>query len=64
MSRKGSPVQSYTNTSSDHRVWPGIRTPDGLTLELAPGESVDLDVEVTDPYLQPTKAAPTEKESK
>ena len=52
---------SYTNTSSSRRVWPRIQGPDGHTLELDPGESVDLDPPegFADPYLQPTVADTT-----
>lgn len=43
----------YVNTSSETRRWTGIQRPDGRGLELEPGETVDLDQEVSDPFLQP-----------
>ena len=43
----------YVNTDAHARVWPTLQHPDGCTLGLEPGETVDLDVEVEDPSLQP-----------
>lgn len=43
----------YVNSDIHARVWTHLTNPEtGATLELAPGESVDLDEEVADPYLQ------------
>ena len=43
----------YQNTSSETRRWTGVQRRDGRGLELGPGETVDLDCEVSDPWLQP-----------
>jgi hypothetical protein len=43
----------YQNTSSETRRWTGIQRPDGRGLELEPGEVVELDCEVSDPFLAP-----------
>ena len=43
----------YQNTSSETRRWTGVQRPDGRGLELGPGETVELDCEVSDPFLAP-----------
>ena len=45
-------MASYRNTDVHVRTWPSLRRPDGRTLELGPGEKVDLDVDVTDVWLK------------
>lgn len=45
----------YVNTSSEARRWLHVQRPDGRGLELEPGETVDLDQEVSDPFLQPVE---------
>lgn len=45
----------YVNTSSETRRWTGIQRPDGRGLELGPGETVELDCEVSDPFLAPVE---------
>jgi len=48
----------YTNASSERRIWPTLTNPaTGRTVELAPGQQVELDVPVNDPYLQIVKVA-------
>ena len=46
----------YRNTSALRRVWTHITAPSG-TLELDPGETVDLDGPVSDPHLTPAEPA-------
>lgn len=55
-------VTEYTNTDSQRRVWPDIQLPDGHTLELDAGETVELDLAAgfDDPFLKP-KAKPARK---
>ena len=50
-------LRTFTNTDVHGRVWPHIQRPDGSTLELAPGESaeVDLPEEFSDPHLSDAK---------
>lgn len=54
-----------TNTDVHTRYWPDLSA-DGHTLELAAGESADVDVpaDFTDPYLKPAKAKAKPSESK
>lgn len=49
----------YVNTDWQSRVWLHLQTPDGQTLELAPGETVELADRIEDPYLKPAKPAKT-----
>jgi hypothetical protein len=51
----------YENVDYQTRVWPSIRTADGRTLELGPGETADLpdDIDVDDPFLRPVTVEPT-----
>jgi hypothetical protein len=46
----------YVNTSSEARRWLHVQRPDGRGLELEPGEIVDLDQEVSDPFLTPVES--------
>lgn len=51
----------YKNYSEEQRVWPGVQRPDGTTLELEPGEVVELDdlpEGFNDPYLKPVGYVP------
>lgn len=45
----------HENIDTHSRVWPGLQTVDGRTLELAPGEIGDVatDEPIDDPYLKP-----------
>ena len=58
---KGRPLMAvYKNTSSSYRLWPAITNPHtGTTLELQPGEEVDIDLpnEFKDPHLRPADEA-------
>ena len=47
----------YVNRDSQRRVWPALQGADGRTLELGPGETVELDQEVVDPHLVPADGA-------
>lgn len=47
-------MTTYVNTGDQTRVWVTISRPDGSTLQLAPGEEVDLD-------LAPNTAGPDEE---
>lgn len=50
----------YTNTSNATRIWLTLTNPEtGTTLELAPGESAELDLpaDFTDPFLTETAPA-------
>lgn len=47
----------YANTDAETRRWLTLQHPDGHTLELAPGETVELKEEIDDPYLKPVKPA-------
>lgn len=51
---------TYVNTDSQERVWPGLSAPDGSTLSLEAGESVELSLpaDFSDAYLKPKPAAP------
>lgn len=53
----------HKNFSAERRVWSGIQAPDGSTLELGPGEEVDLPRRVKDPVLRPTKLTKKEKDA-
>ena len=48
-------MTEFVNNGSERRVWTGIQREDGRTLELDPGETVELDLSARfrDPYLQP-----------
>lgn len=52
-------LTTYVNTDSAERVWPSLSAPDGSTLSLEAGESVELDLPdgFADPYLKPKPAA-------
>jgi hypothetical protein len=51
----------YVNTDANRRVWSNIQLPDGTTLELGPGEAVDIEgPRIKDTVLKPAK--PTKKE--
>jgi hypothetical protein len=53
----------YKNTSDEQRTWPSLQRPDGATLELAPGEEVDLDLPAgfEDLHLKPSLATVEEQ---
>lgn len=57
-------MPTFRNADSQTRVWPHLRHPETQrSLELAPGEEVELDHDPKDPFLAPTrqpkpKAAP------
>ena len=42
----------YVNTNAQRRVWPALRGSDGSTLDLGPGETVELSSDPQDPYLK------------
>ena len=46
-------MNKYQNTSEHRRVWPGIQTADGATLELDAGETVELEDTYDDVNLKP-----------
>lgn len=57
-------MTTFTNTDTSTRVWPSLEDPaTHRTLQLAPGESVDLDIPVTPeiPYLTPVKSTKAPK---
>lgn len=41
----------YVNKDHQRRIWPRVKDAMGRTLDLAPGQEVDLDVDVDDPHL-------------
>ena len=51
----------YRNADYQTRVWPSLQRPDGRTLELEPGETVELELpeDFTDTHLLAGKARPT-----
>lgn len=55
-----SAVRAFVNSADEERTWPGIQRPDGSTLQLAPGETAELDLpgEFEDEYLKPVKTPP------
>ncbi len=55
-------VIEYTNMDTQRRVWPDIQLPDGRTLELDAGETVELELagSFSDPFLKP-KSKPARK---
>jgi len=48
----------FKNHDDNRRVWTGIQLEDGSTLELGPGESIELDLPKSfrDPHLRPVAA--------
>lgn len=56
-------MDRFTNTDVHTRRWNDVRREDGRTLELAPGESADLDLptDFTDPYLARERVRPQPK---
>jgi len=52
-------MQTVENVSDHRRVWPALQTPEGTTLELAPGETAEvaLPEDFEDPYLKVLSAA-------
>lgn len=46
---------TYRNTDVHRRSWPTIQKPDGSTLELDPGETVELPIEVKAAWLESVK---------
>jgi hypothetical protein len=55
----------YENCDNQRRVWPALTAPNGKTLQLDPGESVDLDLaaDFEDPYLVPREPVVPKRES-
>lgn len=51
----------YRNTDDHRRVWGKLQRPDGRTLELDPGEVVDLNETTDAPYLELVNSKPPEK---
>lgn len=60
------PTSMYRNSDNYARSWTSIRTPEGTSLHLEPGETAEIDVTAQDedvqkaipddPYLQPVAA--------
>lgn len=50
-------VRTFVNSGDEERTWPGIQRPDGSTLRLAAGETVELELpsDFEDGYLVPVK---------
>lgn len=54
----------YKNISPHTRVWSNVTNPKtGGTLELAPNETIELDQEITDPYLEVCVSKKTTRKS-
>lgn len=63
--KKGETVMRYRNTSPEHRTWPSlVNAETGTTLELAPGETAEIDGDVNDPRLKPEPKPKPEPELK
>ncbi len=54
-------MPTVENISDQTRVWPAIQTTAGVTLELDPGETAEVDGLPEDPYLQVAAPVASEK---
>ena len=59
-------MRTFTNSDHETRVWPGIVDPEGHTVELAPGEEIELDLpdDFEDAHLVPVGGAAAASDTK
>ena len=54
----------YVNSDVHTRTWTTLATSEGITLSMAPGEEVELDGPISDPWLVPAKRRKPVEEAK